>query len=104
MLAGISHTNPRLGTVRSRRVPGRLTSIGQLRAPPYWITENSMVSNTGRGTASGMTIAVLILHSQWKILHTPSRLGTPIKGANPDCDGGEQVPLRACVRVFRGGA
>lgn len=82
----------------------RLTLIGQLRAPPYWITENGMVSNTGRGTASGMTIAELILHSQWKILHTPSRLGMPIKGANPDCDGGEQVPLRACVRVFRGGA
>ena len=31
-------------------------------------------------------------------------LGMPIKGANPDCDGGAQVPLRACVRVFRGGA
>jgi hypothetical protein len=56
-----------------------------------------MVSNTGRGTASGMTIAVLILHSQWKIrTHPPglgcqSRVQTRIATAANKC---------RCVHVF----
>ena len=48
-----------------------------------------------------MIIAVLILHSQWKILHTLSRR-MPIKGANPDCDAGEPVPLHCTCSGFQG--